>query len=425
MVEATALVFGVLVSFGIAIGVRLLTNRTAIPYTVLLVAVGFVFTLPPSQAYVEFALAPLFTHDVILFVFLPAIVFQGAAEVDYAEFRRNLPAFGAIVLIGLPVAVTAVGWLGSYVFGVPLLIALLFGAMAYPIDPVAVLSLFEEAGAPERLSVLTEGESLLDDGLAIVVFSAVLELVRQASPAELTGTALLSIGRLGTVVTDFLVVSLGGIVVGLLNGYFVYRFLRVTDDRLNLFMLTLAAAYGSFFLGEHVFGVSGILASVVTGLLLGTQGEKHALGDETLAFLREIWEAMVFLLNTVLFIAIGLQVSSVRILGALPIVLAALVLLLGVRAGVVYGITNLLNRAIEEPIPLSYQHVMVWGGMHGVIPVALALSLGPNVPFQGRLRTTVFGVVVASMIAQGLLMPKVLRLTGVVESCRTGSTSDA
>lgn len=424
MAETTAVVLGVLISFGIAIAVRLVTNRITLPYTVVLVAIGFLFTLADPQTYVglDFTLDPLFTHDVILFVFLPAIVFQGAAETNYTAFRRDLPVFGTIVLVGLPIAILLVGWLGSIVFGFPLLIALLFGAMAYPVDPVAVLSLFERAGAPERLAVLTEGESLLDDGLAIVVFGTILELVQQANPAELAGTALLSIGRFRGLAVEVLVVSAGGVLVGLLNGYLVYRFQRVIDDRLTLFLLTLTGAYGSFYLGEHLLGVSGILATVTTGLLIGTHGQRHAVIDERLTFLQDVWEAIVFLLNTVLFIAIGLQVSSEQILGVGQLVLVALVLLLAVRAGVVYGLTTLLNRVIKDPISLSYQHVMVWGGMHGVIPVALALSLGPTVPFRDQLQTMVFGVVVASMIVQGLLMPRVLRTTGVSESCRTSST---
>src|SRR5699024_3357946 len=140
MAETTAVVLGVLICFGIAIAVRLVMNRITLPYTVVLVAIGFLFTLADPQTYVglDFTLDPLFTHDVILFVFLPAIVFQGAAETNYTAIRRDLPVFGTIVLVGLPIAVLLVGWIGSIVFGFPLLIALLFGAMAYPVDPVAV-----------------------------------------------------------------------------------------------------------------------------------------------------------------------------------------------------------------------------------------------------------------------------------------------
>ncbi|WP_137285771.1 cation:proton antiporter [Halorussus salinisoli] len=413
MVETTAVVLGVLVSFAIAIGVRVLANRTLLPYTVLLVTVGFMLSVFPLQTYLGFNLDPLFTHDAILFIFLPAIVFLGAAEIDHERFRQNFLITVITVLVGLPVAITAIGWLGTKLFEMPLLIMLLFGAMAYPIDPVAVLSLFEEAGVPPRLAVLVEGESLLDDGLAIVVFSALLALVRDASPTELTGTGLFSLDQVGAFVIDFLIVSLGGTLVGIGIGYATYRMQRATNDQANLFMISFMAVYGGFYVAEHVLHVSGILATVVTGLILGTLSRKYALTEENLEFLVGIWESIVFLLETMLFVAIGIEVSSRQVLSTLPIVLTTLVLLIGVRAGVIYGIMNLLNQVIEDPVPVSYQHVIIWGGMHGVIPIALALSLGPAIPFGGQLRTAVFGVVVASMILQGLSITSVLEATGV------------
>ncbi|MDG5775124.1 cation:proton antiporter [Haloarculaceae archaeon H-GB1-1] len=413
MVETTAVVLGVLVSFVIAIGVRFLANRVTFPYTVLLVTVGFTLTIFPLQTYLGFSLGPLFTHDTILFVFLPAILFYGAAEIDHDLFRRNLLIIVITVLVGLPVAILAIGWIGAKLFGIPLLIMLLFGAMAYPIDPVAVLSLFEKSGAPPRLAVLVEGESLLDDGLAIVLFSAVLTLVREASPTDLTGTGLFSFDRLGAFLINFHIVSLGGILVGVGIGYATYRTQRVVNDRTNLFMISVIGVYGGFYLAEHVLHVSGILATVVTGIVLGTFSRQSALSEENLEFLGEIWEKIVFLSETMLFVAIGIEVSSIQVLRTLPVVLTTLLLLIGVRAGVIYGIVNLLNQVIKDPVPVSYQHVIIWGGMHGVIPIALALSLGPSVPFGSQLRSAVFGVVIASMIIQGLSMTSVLKATGV------------
>jgi CPA1 family monovalent cation:H+ antiporter len=413
MVETTAVVLGVLVSFVIAIGVRFLANRVTFPYTVLLVTVGFTLTIFPLQTYLGFSLDPLFTRDTILFIFLPAILFYGAAEIDHELFRRNLPIIVITVIVGLPVAILAIGWLGAKLFGIPLLIMLLFGAMAYPIDPVAVLSLFKEAGAPPRLAVLVEGESLLDDGLAIVLFSAVLALVEEASPTELSGTELLSLDRLWPFLINFHLVSLGGILVGVGIGYATYLTQRAVNDKTNLFMISVVGVYGGFFLAEQVLHVSGILATVATGITLGTLSRRSAVSEEHLEFLGGIWERLVFLSETMLFVAIGIEVSSIEVLRTLPIVLTTLLLLIGVRAGVIYGIMNLLNQVIEDPVPIRYQHVIIWGGMHGVIPIALALGLGPSVPFGEQLKTAVFGVVVASMIIQGLLMTSVLEATGV------------
>ncbi|RBI58366.1 hypothetical protein DMJ13_27165 [halophilic archaeon] len=362
MVQITAAVSGVLLAFSLAIGVRFLANRMATPYTVLLVAVGFLLTVLPLHSYLEFSLEPLFTHDVILFVFLPGIVFYGAAEIDHERFRRNLLITGLMVIVGLPVAVFAIGWIGSVVFEVPLLIVLLFASMAYPIDPVAVLSLFDETGVPDRLAVLVEGESLLDDGLAIVVFSAILELVRQAGPGELSGSALFSASRLAAIVGDFLLVSAGGIFVGLGIGYAAYRLELVTTDDANHFMISLVAAYGSFYLAEHVLHVSGILATVASGLILGIFARRHALSEKNLDMLVQTWGYMVFFLETLLFVAIGLQVPSTEIVTNLSIIFGTLALLVGSRAGVIYGLLGLLNQWIDDPVPISYQHVIIWGG---------------------------------------------------------------
>lgn len=413
MVQIPTVVLGLLFAVAIAVGARFVSSGTTLPFTVLLVAAGFVVSVFDPARRLDLAFGPLFSHDVILYLFLPAIVFQGAAEIDFPAFRRNLPVFGTMVLVGLPTAVVVLGWLGSGVFGLPLLVALLFAAMVYPIDPVAVLQLYDEMGAPERLSVLTEGESLLDDGIAIVVFTTLFDLVRTADPAELSGVAFLSVDRLGSILVDFVVVGAGGLAVGFVVGYAVYRLQHGTDDRLNVFLLTIVAGYGSFFLAEHVLHLSGILAAVAAGLLLGSRGRAYAVDEETLAFLENVWEAVVFFLNTVLFIVIGVEVPTTQVLAYAGTVAAAVALVLGVRAVVVYAVTNLLNQVLADPIPLNYQHVVVWSGLHGVIPVALALSLGPGTPYGELLQTMVFGVVVGSMVVQGLLMPKVLRVTGV------------
>jgi CPA1 family monovalent cation:H+ antiporter len=185
------------------------------------------------------------------------------------------------------------------------------------------------------------------------------------------------------------------------------------NDKTNLFMISVVGVYGGFFLAEQVLHVSGILATVATGITLGTLSRRSAVSEEHLEFLGGIWERLVFLSETMLFVAIGIEVSSIEVLRTLPIVLTTLLLLIGVRAGVIYGIMNLLNQVIEDPVPIRYQHVIIWGGMHGVIPIALALGLGPSVPFGEQLKTAVFGVVVASMIIQGLLMTSVLEATGV------------
>lgn len=252
----------------IAVSVRVVATYTALPYTVLLVVAGLVISLFDLSARVGFTLDPLFTHDVLLYGFLPAIVFQGAAEIEFAEFRRNLPVFGTMVVVGLPTAVALVGWFASDLLGLPLLVALLFGSMVYPVGPVAVLSLFDQMGAPERLSILTEGESLLDDGIAIVVFSTIYDLVEGVDPSALTGGTVLTLGRLGGLLVEFVRFAVGGLAVGFAFGYVVYRVQHRTDDRLNNVALSLTPDVPFYSQPQTmVFGVV-VGSMVVQGLLM-------------------------------------------------------------------------------------------------------------------------------------------------------------
>ncbi|MFB6131176.1 MAG: cation:proton antiporter [Salinigranum sp.] len=427
MVEITAIVLSALVVFTVAVGVRFVAERTTAPYTVLLVLYGFGISTVTLITPISLPFGALLTHDTVLYLFLPAILFQGAAEIDFEAFLRNVPISASLVLVGLPIAVGLIGVIGARAFAVPLAVALLFGSMVYPVDPVAVISLYDEMGAPERLAVITEGESLIDDGLAIVVFGSLLSLVRQVGPTA--ETPIFTPGRLESLLSDFLVVTVGGVAVGLVVGYVTYRLQQFTDDSMTKFLLTVVAAYGSFLIGQRYLDVSGVLATVVVGLILGSAGKRYAVGQQGLEFLEHVWRATVFVLNTILFTVIGTQVPVRTFVGRFPLIVGATLVVLLARAAAVYSVTLGVNRVIDDPIPFRYRHVLVWGGLHGVIPVALALSLSPNVPYRGRLRTLVFGVVVSSIVVQGLLMPYVLRALNVVEpeerrSGGTASTAD-
>jgi hypothetical protein len=174
-----------------------------VPYTIALLIAGFVASLAGFETGIRL------THDVIIFVLLPPLLFEGAATTDLEAFRRDFPVVALLAVVGLAVAVIAVGAATAAVLGFPLLIALLFAVMAMPTDPVSVLALFEEIGAPERLSVLVEGESLLNDGVAVVLFTTLLALVSEgATVEELTEPV-----ELATVLAEVLVSSLGGAAV--------------------------------------------------------------------------------------------------------------------------------------------------------------------------------------------------------------------
>ncbi|WP_135826999.1 cation:proton antiporter [Halorussus ruber] len=394
--------------FALAFVVRLLVSGvTDVSYSVLLVLVGFGVSLAGVQP------ALVLSHDVIVAVLLPTLLFRGAVELDHQQLRQNLVVPVALVVLGVPLAVGLLGAAGIPAFGFPPVVAFLFAVMVVPTDPAAVVSLFEELGAPDRLSVIVDSESLLNDGVAVVVFGVLFELLRAAPKPDDRAAQLLSPGTLVELGADFVVIGIGGLAVGVVAGYLGHRATEYVHDEMATVLLTVILAYGSFLLADHVLGVSGILATVGTGLSMGMAGEAFTAQSEHAEFVRSVWDATGFLVSTLVYVLVGAQVRPDALVGSLDIVVLAAVLVVLVRGVVVYGVVGALNATVSEGVPTSYQHVMVWGGLHTVVPVALVLSLPADVPFRSDLRVMVFGIAVLGTVVQGLLMPFVLERTGV------------
>ncbi|MFC6733649.1 cation:proton antiporter [Haladaptatus sp. GCM10025893] len=201
--------------FILAAGVGIFVAKVGrFPYTIALLLAGLAVSILGVEVGLELS------HDLILLVLLPPLLFEGAATTDLERFRANIIPILVLAVPGLIVSVLILGYIGQFAFGLPLLIALLFAATILPTDPVSVLALFEELGAPRRLSILVEGESLLNDGVGVVVFSALLAIILESGTDP---SALFTPEKLGTVGADIVVASLGGLVVGLTAGYAVFR----------------------------------------------------------------------------------------------------------------------------------------------------------------------------------------------------------
>lgn len=373
----------------VAIAVR----RLRIPYTVALVVVGLLITF---QSSIKFEI----TSDLILALFVTPLVFEAAFHLNLVELRRNLPVILLMAVPGVILTMLIVGGILHFGVNLSLSIALLFGALISATDPVAVVALFRNLGVPKRLSVLIEGESLLNDGTAVVLFNLMLSVV-------LTNQVDLAAG-----IGQFLWVSMGGIVIGLAMGWLVAQIIAHVDNYLIETTLTTVLAFGSYLVANRL-GFSGILAVLAAGLVNGNFGQQ-GMSPTSRIVIFNFWEYVAFLTNSILFLLIGLQVNISSLLAAWQPILWAVLAVFVARSIVVYGL-SLFTRRVGEPIPLSWQHVLNWGDLRGAICLALALSLPVTVGAdRDQLRTMTFGVVLFTLLIQSTTMSTLVKRLKIV-----------
>ena len=369
--------------------VAVVVRRFRIPYTVGLVLAGLALSFRPP---IEIELTP----ELILAILLPPLVFEAAFHLNIDKLRRNV---GTILLLAIPGVILTMlitGGIVSYGAGLPLGAALIFGALISATDPVSVVGIFRRIGAPKRLEVMLEGESLFNDGTAIVLFGIALGAL---------GTGQFSVVQ-GTI--DFLIIAGGGILVGLVLGVIAIPLLARIDDHLVETTLTTVLAFGSYLVAEELH-VSGVLAVVIAGLIAGNIGRREMSPTTRIAVLN-FWEYVAFLANSVIFLVIGLQVDLPALVEDWQPILWAIVAVLVSRAVGIYGLSRL-----GRSIPSNWRHVMWWGGLRGAIALALALSVPLS---MGEERSTLlhmaFGVVLFTLLVQGLSMEGLVKRLGLV-----------
>lgn len=373
----------------VAIAVR----RLRIPYTVALVIVGLLITF---QSVIKFELTP----ELILALFVPPLVFEAAFHLNLQELRRNLPAILLLAVPGVILTAFIIG--GMLVFGLKLSlpIALVFGSLIAATDPVAVVALFRTLGVPKRLSTLIEGESLLNDGTAIILFNLMLAI------------ALTSQFDLIDSVAGFFRISIGGIIVGLVLGWLIAQLISRVDNYLIETTLTTVLAFGSYLVAERL-GVSGVLAVVAAGLVNGNISPQ-GMSPTSRIVIFNFWEYVAFLANSLVFLLLGLQVNITALLASWQSILWAILAVFIARIVVVYGLSWLVKR-VAEPIPLSWQHILNWGDLRGAISLALALSLPVSLGAErDLLRVMAFGVVLFTLLVQSTTMAPLIRWLKII-----------
>lgn len=386
----------------VAILVGLLASRLRFPYTVSLVVVGI--------ALRAFGVIPdlHLTHDLLMNVLLPALLFEAAIHVPGNKLRRFAPTVVVLAVPGVLLAAFGTAFLLEVELvafgldaGVPFLELLLFGAIIAATDPISVIALFKALGVDKKLAILVEGESLFNDGTAIVMFGIVLEVLRSGS--------FTYAGAL----TSFAIVVGGGILIGAAVGLLASWATALFDDHLFEIALTVVTAYGAFLIGEQLH-VSGVLATVVAGLLVGNVGKKRNMSPYTRVSVLSFWEFAAFFINTLVFLLLGLEVDYALLVERWDVILLAFFAVLGARALAVFVPLPLLRR-FDQPVDRRVATVFWWGAMRGSLSVVLALALPTSLGARDEIIAMTFGVVVLSLVVQGSTMSWLLRKLGLVE----------
>ncbi|RLD08106.1 MAG: Na+/H+ antiporter [Chloroflexota bacterium] len=372
--------------------VAIIGRRIRLPYTVSLVLVGLLISIKrPLDVEI--------TPELIMSIFVPLLLFEAAFHVDFRMLRENLTSIIVLAVPGVILVTMLVGGIVYLGTGLALGVTFVFGALIAATDPVAVVALFRTLGVPHRLAVAVEGESLFNDGTAIVVFQIALVAALSGVFNPLTG------------IFDFFRIAVGGMVIGLALGWLVAQLISRVDDSLIVTTLTTLLAYGAYLSAEQ-FHVSGVLAVVVAGLVSGNVGLAGA-SPTTKIMLFNLWEYLAFLANSLVFLLIGLSVDLPQLWENRLAIGVAVLAVLASRAVVVYGISWFGKRRFQMPV--EWQHVLFWGGLRGAISLAMALSLPLALPHREMLQSMTFGVVLFTLLIQGTTIKALLQRLGLTE----------
>jgi CPA1 family monovalent cation:H+ antiporter len=358
----------------------ILSSKLRVSYTTVMIAIGFLLSLLRIAG--GLSAIPL-DRTIILGLVVPPLIFEAAMRTRYEVFRTIRKTVLSLAIFGVIISALVSGIVLNVALGLPLAVALTFGVVVSPTDPVSVVNVLKHTRAPKKLTAILETEAYFNDATAVILYPIAVSL--SFSPFE---SATLFVYTLG-----------GGVLVGLIVSGIAELLYRLITEPLAETYFTIAVMFGSFVLAESL-GVSGLVAVAIAGLYMGNRTMRIAMTQETRNTLTKFWDVVTFMVTSFAFLLLGLKVDTSLLVTFAPLIVAAFLAILAARVISVYPIVTLTG-FIGEKIPNSYKRILAAAGLRGVISVALALSLPDGFPFREAIVAMTFGVALLSLIVQG------------------------
>lgn len=383
--------------------VGIISHHVNLPYTVLLMLVGIGLSFIGLVPNIEL------TRDLLLGVFLPALLFEAAIHFPFAELKKFAPTIATLAAPGVILTALATAFVllievstFRVEAGMTFMHYLLFGTIIAATDPIAVIALFKQLGVKRKLAIVLEGESLFNDGTAIVMYTVVLTAITSGVFSIQDGAYLF--------VTD----AVFGIILGAICGAFFNFTMRFARDPLISIAITTVAAYGSYIVADALHA-SGVLATATAGLLLGNMGKSGGVEPASHMAVVSFWRYIAFIVSSIVFLLIGLKVNVMFLIEHAELILFAFLAVIASRAISVFLPIGLLSR-MGQPMTFKSATAIWWGGLRGSLSMVLVLSIPDSIAGKDALIAMTFGVVVLSVLVQGSTMGPLVRALGLVDT---------
>ncbi|MEK4116286.1 sodium:proton antiporter [Paenibacillus sp. FSL W8-0919] len=389
-----------LILLAISMGVIALAKKVNQPYSIALVVVGLLLGLlhiPVLDEAETFITQSNVFQAIIISLFLPILLGDATLKLPFSHLRQQSKPVVALAIGGTFLSFLIIALAMYGIMGLPLPVAFTFAALMSATDPISVISIFKSLGVSKKMVTIIEGESLFNDGIAVVLF--------QISSVYLLSYIEMGWAGIGSGIWLFLQFSLGGIAIGAILGFLFSQLIRFYDDYPLEIAFSMLLFFGSYFIAEH-FHVSGVIAVVVSGLIFGSYGSRIGMSETTKMNINSFWDVITLVANSLIFLMIGLEIKHIDFTDKWALIIASIIIVLIGRTVAVYTSLSFLRK-----FPSSWKALLNWGGLKGSLSIALALSLPAS--FEGRddILVLTFSVVLFSLLAQGLtIKPLVTKL---------------